>query len=126
MQVLYVGTETRVNRVILKAIEKSKKEITFETLASGKSAVTQLLDAEELPQIIFIDCDLKDIKCKTFIEFLRKHDRLKNTKIIAVSTHFSQFETRQFQKLGVYRCVAINTDVDQSMLSVLTLLDEIN
>jgi CheY-like chemotaxis protein len=93
--------------LLLDAIKRKLEveHITPVCFPSGKDALNYLLQAQELPQAIWLDYYLKDMNGMEFMEELNKNPKLSLIPVVVVSNSASMPKVEKMLALGIKKYV---------------------
>lgn len=120
LQVLIVDDEDQVRRVIKRSLQKLYAEIEIHEASDGFEAGQKV--TELIPSLIILDLKLPGIDGLRVCKMIRSNERLKSTKILAISGHHPEESEKQSLEAGADAFLAKPFDMNRLKEAIAKLL----
>ena len=82
------------------AIEKTRQDVCVISATDGKSALTLLLEGNDLPDLIFLDLKMPGMSGVETLREIRSADRLKNIPVVVVTSSSLESDKHEAYSAG--------------------------
>ncbi|HEY0742358.1 MAG TPA: hypothetical protein VGD40_12880 [Chryseosolibacter sp.] len=120
MKIVYIDNNEAIGGMF-KQVATQYRYVSSLTVTSGKMAVTQLLERNNVPAVIVINDNLQGATCKFLISFIRKQEHLQEVRLIVIANYLTPKQVRTYTNLGAQKCwhAAINVESIRALLESL-------
>jgi CheY-like chemotaxis protein len=99
MMIMYVDDDVEDIEIFSEAVKTVDSSITCIAAANGKKAM-DVLNADLLPDYIFLDINMPVINGKSILAEIRRNKKFKNTPVVMYSTTMNPEEINEYKALG--------------------------
>jgi CheY-like chemotaxis protein len=99
MVIMYVDDDVEDIEIFCEAVKAIDTSITCLVAGNGKKAM-DVLNADLLPDYIFLDINMPVINGKSILTEIRRNKKFKNTPVVMYSTTMNPQEINEFKALG--------------------------
>jgi CheY-like chemotaxis protein len=100
MKVMLVDDDSDDRMLFTEAIKHIDETIEFELATDGKDAIKKLKGTETLPDAIFLDINMPVLDGRECFKQLKCDGKLKNVRVVMLSTSNDEAEIRSFENRG--------------------------
>lgn len=99
MVIMYVDDDVEDIEIFCEAVKVTDPSIQCLVAENGRKAM-DILQAELLPDFIFLDINMPVINGKSILTEIRKDNKFENTPVVMYSTTMNPVEIEEYKKLG--------------------------
>ena len=100
MTILYADDDVEDQMLFLEAFSEVEPAVSCITVCDGKQLFEKLREAQELPDLLFLDINMPIMNGKECLLKLKRDQRLKTIPLIIYSTTSNKSEIEALLKLG--------------------------
>jgi len=121
---MLVDDDSDDQMLFTEAIKHIDETIECELASDGKDAIKKLKGTETLPDAIFLDINMPVMDGRECFKQLKSDGKLKNVRVVMISTSNNEAEIRSFENRGAAYLVKPNS-FDSLVASLRTYLSSV-
>jgi CheY-like chemotaxis protein len=98
--ILIVDDDTDDHFFLRKAINKSVPQAIVESVYDGEEALQYLNNCTAMPNVIFLDLNMRKLSGKETIKIIRQNEMLKKVPVVVLTTSRNEAERAEMMELG--------------------------
>lgn len=112
--ILLIDDDIDDTQIFLEAVQAVNKEVLCRTALNPSKAIAELMNAEELPDIIFLDYNMPAVNGLEFIQRMQRIERLKHIEVIVISTPPEEVMLQWFKRNDtVVKYISKPSDIEE-------------
>jgi two-component SAPR family response regulator len=100
VKIIYIDNNEAIGRVFCQ-VASEVANVQCMAISDARKSVIHFIESETVPEFIFINCSLKDVPCRSLVEFIRKQEHLSKTKIVVIADYFTKRDLKNYTTIGV-------------------------